>query len=353
MSNKNQERIYAFDVLRILSACAVMMIHISADFVKMLDRADGGFFLANVLNSLSRFAVPVFVMISGALMLDENKSIPAGKMWKSIWNMLCILFAWSFFYAISYDVIKPIIFHEEISVCAVLNTFFNGHYHMWYLYVLLGLYAITPLLRLLIKKENVTLVRHYLVFSVVVCFALPFVNHIFNHILPQKNVLGSFVENFQLHYFNEYLVYYITGWYIAHVGIQRKHRKFVYLVGIAGLGVTVVGAQTHFGTDMGNYYYENFSINVFAYGIAVFTWIYYLMQSKNSSLGERWVKLSNYTFGAYLIHCCYLFFFKKLTEGINDTSLRIILIFAPAVVLSFLTVAIMAKIPIVKKLVRG
>lgn len=353
MDKKKHGRIYGFDILRILSACAVVMIHISVDFLKTLDGGPNGLFLANLLNGLSRFAVPVFVMISGALMLDENKIISSGKMLKTTLNMLCLLFSWSFVYAISYDLIKPILFHEEISVYAFLNTFFNGHYHMWYIYMLLGLYTITPLLRLLIKKENVTLVQYYLALSVLICFVFPFINHVLNHFLPHKDMLASFIDNFRLDYFSEYVVYYILGWYITHVGIQKKHRKFVYLMGIAGLVLTVIGTQIHLYTNKWDYFSKNFSINVFGYGVAVFTWVYYLMQTKNISLEKNWLKLSNYTFGVYLIHCYFLFFFKKLTEGIDLVSIKILLIFIPSVILSFLIVSIIDKLPFLKKLVRG
>lgn len=139
MDYKIQNRIYSFDVMRIIAACAVIMIHIAADFVKELDRNSFGYVFANLLESISRFPVPMFLMISGSLMLDEDRTISRNKMAKIILDMLILLFSWSFFYAISFCVIKPILFNEEISMAFILSAFFNGHYHMWYIYVLVGL----------------------------------------------------------------------------------------------------------------------------------------------------------------------------------------------------------------------
>lgn len=353
MNSKMQTRRYAFDFLRILAACAVIMIHVSGDYVTALNTNTQGFFAANLLNSLSRFAVPVFVMISGGLLLDENRAMSSNKVVKMIGNMLITLFSWSLFYAIGYDLIKPIVFHEELSVSAILDTFFNGHYHMWYLYLLIGLYIVTPALRFFIKKENARLIRNYLLLSVAVCFAVPFVNQLVNHFFEEKDAVLSFAENFELHYFYEYLVYYVLGWYITHVGIDKKHRVILYVGGVIGFAMTVIGSQIHFSPDRANYFYENNSLNVFAYGIAAFTFIYYWFEEKKLSLNRFWLNISKHTFGVYLIHCCYLFVFKKLASPLNGTLLEILAIYIPSVTLSFLTVAILARIPYARKLVRG
>ena len=352
MDNKLRDRIYSFDIMRIIAACAVIMIHISADYVITLDGNTWDFLLANFFNSFSRFAVPMFVMISGALMLDENKAVSSSKILQIIWNMLFILFSWSFFYAISFNLIKPVLFHEEISVASAITTFFYGHYHMWYLYVQIGLYAVTPLLRFFVKKENATLIRYYLILAVIICFTIPFANHILNHFLYEKDALASFVNKFKLECFYEYLIYYVLGWYITHVGIQKKYHKFLYLAGITGLAITIIGTQIHSYMGNSNYFFENNSINVFVYSVALFTWIHSLFQTKKASLNQTWIKLSNYTFGVYLIHCCYLFIFNRITKAFHCVPIEIIVTFLCAAILCFLTVSIIAKIPFLKKFIR-
>ena len=172
---KDPKRIHAFDILRILAACAVVMIHTAGAFIEAFDNNTTSFMIGNAFRSLSRFAVPVFFMISGALMLDEKKNIPAKKMMKSSFHILALTFSWSLIYALGYHLIKPIVFGEAIIIADFLDAFFNGHYHMWFLYVLFGLYIITPILRLFVKKENAKLIRNYLLFSIVICFALSFI----------------------------------------------------------------------------------------------------------------------------------------------------------------------------------
>ena len=64
------------DYLRVIAIIAVITIHSTTSFyarfgeIGMLD-----WWLANLLNSASRFAIPLFVMISGALLLGRDITI--------------------------------------------------------------------------------------------------------------------------------------------------------------------------------------------------------------------------------------------------------------------------------------
>ena len=74
---KKKERIIAFDFLRIIAALAVVMSHSAI-------ATDVSFSDGVIFDSLSRFAVPVFLMISGALMLDEKKTLTTKDTFKKI-----------------------------------------------------------------------------------------------------------------------------------------------------------------------------------------------------------------------------------------------------------------------------
>ncbi len=346
-------RLFSLDFLRIIAICAVIMIHISADFITDYDKSTTDFVLGNIFNSISRFAVPVFFMISGALMLDETKDVSNKKIIKSVFTFLLLTFSWSLIYTILYNIIKPIIFSEAIVITDILDTFFNGHYHMWYLYALIGLYAITPLLRCFIKKENSALIRNYLIFSIAICFLTSFINAICNMFLSSEDVVSNFFDNFNFKCFHEYVIYYVLGWYVVNVGFQKTSRIALYISALPSLIATFVLFQNSYPQDGANYFHENNSLNMFFYSLAVFVFIYYTFKEKNIVLKPFWIKISNLTFGVYLIHCIYLFFFKMLFGGLSSSLLKIIIIFVGSVLLSFVTVFIMSKIPLLKKLVRG
>lgn len=60
------------DLLRIISALAVIVIHLASDRLVFSTPNSFEWQSLNLLNSISRFCVPVFVMISGALFLEKK-----------------------------------------------------------------------------------------------------------------------------------------------------------------------------------------------------------------------------------------------------------------------------------------
>ena len=197
--------------MRIIAICAVVLVHISADYVKSYPNNSLEYISNNLLCSLTRFAVPIFLMISGALMLNENKKISNKKIIHAAVHFFSLLVIWNIFYSVAYQIIKPFIFKEDISLYAVVYEMLKGHYHMWYLYVLIGLYLITPILRTFIRRDNLPLIKAYLIFSLVVCFGRAFVNKILNFHTVHKNLSINFIFNFRMNYFYEYIVLLHNG----------------------------------------------------------------------------------------------------------------------------------------------
>src|SRR5471030_2661030 len=92
MTHENVEiRIHWIDNLRALACMMVIMIHTTTFYVTQgLEVGEYNWLLANVLNSASRVAVPLFFMISGFLFFGHR---PAGK--KQLLRMACCLLFYS------------------------------------------------------------------------------------------------------------------------------------------------------------------------------------------------------------------------------------------------------------------
>ena len=96
---KKTERNISFDLLRIISAFSVVMLHVSGVYITNSPVGSFDFRIANFMNSISRFGVPIFVMISGAIFLAEKKTVTLKKLWcKNIFRMLVVFGVWSFAY---------------------------------------------------------------------------------------------------------------------------------------------------------------------------------------------------------------------------------------------------------------
>jgi len=92
---ERKERNSALDITRIIAVLAVIMIHVSSKFVVSYDISSVEFLCGNIFDSISRIGVPLFVMISGALMLDEERNVNIKQNIKSV---VCLLLFWSIVY---------------------------------------------------------------------------------------------------------------------------------------------------------------------------------------------------------------------------------------------------------------
>lgn len=160
--------------LRIFAALAVVLLHVASTKVKSSALLYEDFYIwLSAYHMITRFAVNCFVMITGALLLRKEKQLTISQLWKKYIPKVLILFAiWSAVY-IAVNLLKSQMQGNTVSFHGVWKTFLYGHYHMWYLYMLVGLYMITPILREVVK--NKTLVEYVLILSVVFLFVPEYV----------------------------------------------------------------------------------------------------------------------------------------------------------------------------------
>ena len=147
--------------MRVLCAFAVIVIHVSAQFVGSITSVEeyatysfDYIFNDVVYNGLSRFAVPCFIMLSGAFLLDNTKNADYLYFYKKSFKKLlipvlvfsCLYFAYDYVLIVG----KTVVLHREaLSLSLLLHPVKNWirgepFYHMWYMYMLIGLYALVP-----------------------------------------------------------------------------------------------------------------------------------------------------------------------------------------------------------------
>lgn len=69
----NSKREYSFDILRVISMCMVIIIHVSNVYSRSYGIISNQSFLFSLIfNTISRISVPIFLMISGALLLERD-----------------------------------------------------------------------------------------------------------------------------------------------------------------------------------------------------------------------------------------------------------------------------------------
>lgn len=129
------------DAARVGACFMVIVLHAAAVNFHVFDDQWGA---SNFYDSLTRSCVPVFLMISGVLLLNRQESLPAFFS-KRFARILPPLLFWSLFY-MAWNA-----FHGKHygNVFGWLQALANGPvaFHLWYLYAILGIYLFVPFLR--------------------------------------------------------------------------------------------------------------------------------------------------------------------------------------------------------------
>ena len=148
------ERIVYIDWLKIVAALMVVMIHTSG--MLYLNNSEGTLsYLIGFWNQeLVRPAVPLFFMISGALLLRSDYDANPCKMVKKALKLLALMLIWSFVYAL--------VSVHPMTLKGIVYGTIKGHFHFWFFEYLIGLYLLTPLFKAIAEYNDGLLVRYYL-----------------------------------------------------------------------------------------------------------------------------------------------------------------------------------------------
>lgn len=342
--NEANRTVY-FDYARVFATLAVMIVHISAQNFASVDVNGMTWQLFNFFDSIVRWGMPVFVMISGALFLERD--IPLKKIFfKYILRMAVSFVVWSALYAL----------FTGGTTGTKLLAFVQGHYHMWFILMISGLYLCIPFLKAIVENEN--RMKYFLALALVFTFVIPeavIVVHDFGSDLLNKGMsaINSDVTNLNLHMVSGYASYFILGYFLNRITLSKRQRMVVYGLGLVGFIATigldaVVAIRTQWYCD---HYYGPFTVNVLFEAAAVFTWFKY--RTYDSMRRNAFVKkLSQYSFGAYLVHVAVIELLNSMLGWNTLTFPAAIAVPLLAVVVFFCSFALSAllnQIPIVKK----
>ena len=147
-----------YDLLRIISAFAVIMLHVSGGFLAYngATAPTNCSFPPMLINHLVRFAVPCFLMLSGAFLLADEKNANYKFFYKKTIRNIGITGAVFFLLYTMYRVAKLVmgvfVLHIDSTDTFLASLFFifkdllqgRPSGHLWYLSVLIGLYLVVP-----------------------------------------------------------------------------------------------------------------------------------------------------------------------------------------------------------------
>lgn len=356
-----QKRILWVDIIRIVAILMVIGMHAGDTIVFKLwgkapfkNDAIPSWFITGIANkSLVNMCVPLLFMVSGYLLL-ASKNNPVLFLKKRFLKILIPLFAWTVLY-LWWDGA----FAESTSLMdgikiAIRDTLTNSAYfHLWFLYVLIGLYLVTPILQGFIQAASETELNY------IIC--LWFVSIVVFDLFHQ--ITGYQMALFAQPYVSGYLGYFVAGYVL---GKREYSTKLVWvavvlvLLSVAGKTLWVYHLTREggkFDTDLFEYLKWHVALLSFSGFIA----LKHAAQKIEKHLPQKFetalVAVSKATFGIYLIHIMVLKVMDDGLFGVRVYTDSFFPLFAIPVtvllafILSFSIIFPLQKIPLLNKIV--
>lgn len=345
---KKKQRVMYLDLLRVVSIFLMMVLHIASGYLNSTPVGSVNWHTANVYESFVRCCVPLFLMISGRFFLDPEREYTFERILTRNVKKLVIAFGiWSFAYAV-YACLADLDHNMIHCTKTFIQQFLTGHYHMWFLFTLVGIYLCVPFLRKITADKKLT--GQMLCVAAVFLFILPFLESVLPFV---DDILKVINNNIGFGLLGAHAFYFVLGYYVSVVCVPQKWYTISFIVGIGAVIYIVLGTyrlSVQAGSSVQNLYqYE--TLPVLLESIAVFFLFRKLFeQSVLSNRAERILRrLSAASFGMYLIHD----FFNALfihVGGLGWTISYVVLIPVVSIgifFVSFLSIEILRRIPVI------
>jgi len=314
------------EYLRVIGVIAVITTHVSASVYNDFHLVEiHNWWFANILNTSSRFAVPLFIMISGCLILGRKIQINTFYS-KKISRLLYPFIFWSIFFAIFTLFRKDLDLNYLVTTLSI-DLFVTGNtfFHLWYLPMFACLMLFAPFINLGIIGEKMGHKDFCYFFFLIVIFMF----------IQQISLIAESVFTITINWHKEfpwYIGYFILGYFIDFYRDRIKVSNFVTVTTII-LIISLSSLLNYYSVASLNIIKDylilnNTSILNFLLTLSIF---YLFVNNKEFFKSRKLISnIAAMSFGIYLIHPFCLVIFRKvlslLTTNITVTMPLLILL---------------------------
>ena len=308
-------RMVYLDALRTLACFAVVMLHVTALNTYNVDFKSHEWNIFMLYESIVNWAVPVFVMVSGAVMLRKEYDYKAILLKLKIY--LFFFLVWSIIYLLFDFIIFGIKPYENMLW---LQVILQGHYHMWFLIMLVGLYLITPFVKVIIEKP--ILRKAFIYLTALFTFVLPSLRNIsllidINKILYHP-LIGSLYracfniyDDLNYHFTVGFVGYFVIGYVLANCFDFERCKLLKISLGLVLIGSIITFSEIRLAISK-----EAAGIFMLYYQIGILMQALGLFLSSvclaDSCIIKNLAKLSPLSLGIYMLHPMIIEVFKKM-----------------------------------------
>lgn len=234
------------DVLRVLATCAVVLMHVLTGATDVTDASIVPEYRSLLLSvmDLVTWCVPIFLLISGYLFLNPERTLTYPVMIKKYCRRIALAIL---LFGVPYAASELVVAERTFRIMMIpeaLKMTLTGHTwsHMWYLYLILFLYLITPLLKKVLRVLPVWGVAAVMVVIFLGSSVAPFLNKVLDvnsiPVLPDGGV---------------YFLYYLCGYFFAVREVCVDKGRNVWLtaaVAVLALGMILSRTLAGFSIQM-------------------------------------------------------------------------------------------------------
>ena len=320
-----------------LATLGVIFLHVTGSgFHQHLNTYN--WYVSVVCNGLVQCSVAIFVMISGTLFLDPYKEVTAKNLYrKSIKRLIIAYLFWYCIYALLSFVIAIISAHTLESE----YKFLIPHFHLWFLPMLICVYALVPILRIVVTRSTII---SYAILIWICYITISFLGWE----IPQ--ITNLFDTNIVLGYSG----YFLLGYYVSTLAFKRKQRITIYFLGLLGAIITIVGTILYslYNGEADEKFHNDLSPHILMMALGIYVFI----KENSKKLEKKLIGIVEYVrkdlFGIYLIHGIWLIVLNRaLFRNCCDYFFSLPLITIIIFFFSLYTTKMLRKFTLLRKVV--
>lgn len=323
------------DVLRVLSMLAVILIHVTAAYenTNTFNSHDINSWILAIVNKSLFWCVPVFFMLSGALLLNKSDESISIFYKKRMGKIVIPTLFWSGFF------LAYLFIFKNFTLFNIVGSLLKGapFYHLWFMYAIIGIYIFTPYLRILIANLSSLQMKYLIIIIFIFTIAS---NYLANYFDNQTTLFSLFIS---------YIGYFLLGHYLYKKkdDFKKYSTTFGILFLIGMIAVSVLSIVLKHIMQINIPIIGNFTPFVAFQAITLY--LYIITNNHKVKFPKLWIHLSLYSFGVYLIHPAFILLSESNMTMDHFALLPLFYLFA--LVSSYITVYLLSKVKFLKDIV--
>ena len=339
------DKVQQLSTARVLACIAIVILHTvfaSNEYFSDTLTASENLFSRIVENNMM-WAVPTFVMVTGALQLRKDKKLTYKKLYgKYVLRILVALISCCIVFR-TFDIIMDGEVFTINNLCLCFSELITGECwgHLWYLYLLIGLYVLLPFYRMIAAnstdKELLYLAGTFFVFI---------------SLIPLTEELGIHI-GFYISESIIYPLYLFLGYMIFDAHIRVSIPASIILVTASTSCIILLDYLKYsLAFDIPTCVFGYSSPLVILQAVGIFALICESKQKKSKAFRIGITTFDECSFGIYLIHMVFVRFLFRYMEFNPYNEIAIIILPAAIVlilIISFIITYALRRIPGVNK----